>query len=64
MHCNHFLICCAVNALIKSDVGLYDCREYVENTIRDKDDIPEAVKEGQAILVSCLNPQDDPTFLE
>jgi hypothetical protein len=61
MHCNHFLFCCAVNAVIKYDVGLYHSRE---NTIRGKDDIPETVKEGQAILVRCLVPQDDPTFLE
>jgi hypothetical protein len=33
-------------------------------TIRGKDDIPETVKEGQAILVRCLVSHDDPTFLE
>jgi hypothetical protein len=37
---------CALNAIIKYDVDINDVRDYVENTIRGKDDIPKTVKEA------------------
>jgi hypothetical protein len=37
---------CALNVIIKYDVDINDVRDYVENTIRGKDNIPKTVKEA------------------